>query len=157
MRKWHIVRFWTTIIASIESFCVKRSHFFGFTVGFRCYTPHTDKQLKEIWEFGHPCVRSMSGNELMVHKQPPCAKIEGKSVQNRGQSVILSGENHHLPYTIIGGGESVRIPACPIHVHVINYNQPDLIKTSTASVNLKESNLLYSTSSLSSSFRNPMR
>ena len=29
---------------------------------------------------------------------------QGKSVQNRGQSVILSGENHRLPYTIIGGG-----------------------------------------------------
>ena len=28
---------------------------------------------------------------------------QGKSVQNRGQSVILSGENHRLPYTIIGG------------------------------------------------------
>ena len=49
-------------------------------------------------------VSSLSDNELMVHKQPPCAKIGGKSVQNRGQSVILSGENHHLPYTIIGGG-----------------------------------------------------
>ena len=91
------------MIASTESFCVKRSHFFGFTVVFRCNTPHTDKQLKEIWEFGHPCVDSLSDNELMVHKQPPCAKIGGKSVQNRGQSVILSGENHHLPYTIIGG------------------------------------------------------
>ena len=28
---------------------------------------------------------------------------QGKSVQNRGQSVILSGENHRLPYTITGG------------------------------------------------------
>ena len=44
----------------------------------------------------------------MVHKQPPCAKIGGKSVQNRGQSVILSGENHHLPYTIIGGVSAFR-------------------------------------------------
>ena len=31
------------------------------------------------------------------------ALYQGKSVQNRGQSVILSGENHRLPYTIIGG------------------------------------------------------
>ena len=106
MRKWHIVRFWATIIAPTESFCVKRSHFFGFTVVFWCNSPHTDKQLKEIWEFGHPCVSSLSDNELMVHKQPPCAKIGGKSVQNRGQSVILSGENHHLPYTITGGVNS---------------------------------------------------
>ena len=37
--------------------------------------------------------------------------------------------------------ESVRISACPIHVHVINYNQPDLIKKSTASVNLKREQL----------------
>ena len=103
MKKWYIVRFWATIIASTKSFCVKRSHFFRLNVVFRCNTPHTDKQLKEIWEFGHPCVSSLSDNELMVHKQAPCAKIGGKSVQNRGQSVILSGENHHLPYTIIGG------------------------------------------------------
>ena len=32
---------------------------------------------------------------------------QGKSVQNRGQSVILSGENHRLPYTIIGGVDTI--------------------------------------------------
>ena len=55
------------------------------------------------FNISHPGVSSLSDNERMVYKQPWGVKIGGKSVQNRGQSVILSGENHCLPYTITGG------------------------------------------------------
>ena len=40
---------------------------------------------------------------FFMRKTFTLALHQGKSVQNRGQSVILSGENHRLPYTIIGG------------------------------------------------------
>ena len=49
-------------------------------------------------------LRQMSRVSLFfMRKTFILALHQGKSVQNRGQSVILSGENHRLPYTITGG------------------------------------------------------
>ena len=44
---------------------------------------------------------------------------QGKSVQNRGQSVILSGENHRLAYTITGG-----VTSSPWFLDAVNVQKP---------------------------------